>query len=120
MSEERKVGENFDGDKAADIFDRLKNVEGKVNTKKEDSKLANISNLMSEAKYLEDRGDFAKAIELYRQVIFILPDSQKAYEALAGIYQKQGDTDSEKDILKKAISSCKNNDEFKRRLDVIS
>ena len=31
MGEERKVGENFDADKASDIFDKLKNVEGKNN-----------------------------------------------------------------------------------------
>ena len=34
MSGDRKVGENFDADKASDIFDKLKNVEGKTKTKK--------------------------------------------------------------------------------------
>ena len=50
MSDDRKVGENFDSNKADSIFDKLKNVEGKIKPKKEDSKLKNISNLMSEAK----------------------------------------------------------------------
>lgn len=120
MSEERKIGENFDEKTAGDIFDKLKNVEGKTKSKKEDSKLKNISNLMSEAKYLEDKGKLNEAIDLYKQVIFTLPDSSKAYEALAGIYQKQGDIESEKDILKKAISNCSKNDDFKKRLDELN
>ena len=57
---------------------------------------------------------------MYKQVIFTLPDSQKAYEALVGIYQKQGDVESEKDLLKKAISNCSKNDEFKKRLAEIN
>ena len=46
-----------------------------------------------------------------------MPDSSKVYEALAKIYQKKGDAESEKDILKKAISNCSKNDEFKKRLN---
>ena len=38
MSGDRKVGENFDLDEADSIFDKLKNVEGKVKPKKEDSR----------------------------------------------------------------------------------
>ena len=68
MGEERKVGENFDADKASEIFDKLKNVEGKTKTKKEDSKLKNIANLMNEAKYLEGKGKLDEAIDLYKQV----------------------------------------------------
>ena len=116
---ERKTGENFDKNEADSIFDKLKNVEGKIKPKKEDSKLKNISNLMSEAKYLEDKGNLDEAIGLYKQVIFALPDSSKAYEALAGIYQKKGDIDAEKDILKKAISNCSKSDSFKNRLKEI-
>ena len=71
---------------------------------------------MGEAKYAEDKGNLDEAIDLYKQVIFTLPDSYKAYEALAKIYQKQGNTESEKDILKKAIGACSKNDEFKKRL----
>lgn len=119
MSEDRKVGENFDSDKADSIFDKLKNVEGKIKPKKEDSKLKGISNLMSEAKYLEDKGKLDEAIDLYKQVIFTLPDSSKAYGALANIYRKQGDLESEKEILKKAISGCGKNDDFKNRLKEI-
>jgi tetratricopeptide (TPR) repeat protein len=119
MSEDRKVGENFDEKTADDIFDRLKNVKGKTGPKNE-SKFKNISDLMNEAKYLENKGDLAEAIELYKQVIFVLPDSHKAYESLADIYQKQGDVDSERDILKKAISNCKNTDDFKNRLSEIN
>jgi tetratricopeptide (TPR) repeat protein len=115
MADERKIGENFDEKTAADIFDKLKNVEGKTKSKK-DSKFKKITDFMSEAKYEENNGNLDKAIELYKQVIFTLPDSQKAYEALAGIYQKQGDVESEKDLLKKAISNCSRNDEFKKRL----
>ncbi len=120
MSGDRKVGENFDAKKASDIFDKLKNIEGKTKSKKEDSKLKNISNLMNEAQYLENKGKFSEAIDLYKQVIFTLPDSVKAYEAIADIYKKQGDTESEKEILKKAISNCKKNDEFKKRLNEIN
>lgn len=120
MSGDRKVGENFDAEKASDIFDKLKNVEGKTKTKKDDSKLKNIANLMNEAKYLEGKGKFDEAIELYKQVIFTLPDSVKAYEAIADIYRKKGDIESEKDILKKAIANCNKNNEFKKRLDEIN
>lgn len=119
MSGDRKVGENFDADEASDIFDKLKNVEGKIKPKKEDSKLKNIANLMNEAKYLEDKGELSGAADLYRQVIFALPDSIKAYEALVGIYRKQGDVDSEKELLKKAVANCSKNEEFKKRLDEI-
>lgn len=116
---ERKVGENFDADEASDIFDKLKNVKGKTKPKKEDSKLKNISNIMNEAKYLEGKGKLAEAIDLYKQVIFTLPDSVKAYEAIADIYRKQGDIESEKEILKKAVANCSKNDEFKNRLNEI-
>lgn len=119
MSDERKVGENFDSAQADSIFDKLKNVEGKINSKKEDSKLKNIANLMNEAKYLEDKGNLTEAIDLYKQVIFALPDSSKAYSALADIYKKQGDAESEREILKKAVANCSKNDEFKKRLDEI-
>ncbi|MBE6508129.1 MAG: hypothetical protein E7Z77_01820 [Methanobrevibacter sp.] len=118
MSGDRKVGENFDSDKADSIFDKLKNVEGKIKPKRE-GKFDNIKDLMNEAQYLEKKGKLDEAAELYKQVIFALPDSQKAYEALINIYQKQGDVDKEKDILKKAISNCKKNDEFKKRLNEI-
>jgi len=116
---ERKTGENFDEKTAGDIFDKLRNVEGKVKSKKEDSKLKNISNIMNEAKYAEDKGNLDEAIGLYKQVIFALPDSSKAYDALAGIYQKQGDVEAEKDLLKKAIVNCSKNEEFKKRLKEI-
>lgn len=120
MSGERKVGENFDADEASEIFDKLRNVEGKVKPKKEDSHFKKITDLMSEAKYLEGKGKFDEAIDLYKQVIFTLPDSIKAYDAIANIYRKQGDAESEKEILKKAIANCSKNDEFKKRLDEIS
>ncbi len=116
MSGDRKVGENFDAGEADSIFDKLKNVEGKIKPKK-DGKFDNIKNMMNEAQYLEKSGKFSEAIELYKQVIFVLPDSQKAYGALANIYQKQGETDKEIDILKKAISNCKDNKDFKNRLN---
>ncbi len=116
MSGERKVGENFDADKAGSIFDKLKNVEGKIKPKGE-GKFDNIKNMMNEAQYLEKSGKLDEALELYKQVVFVLPDSQKAYEAIIGIYQKQGNVDKEKDILKKAIANCKNNEEFKKRLN---
>lgn len=116
MSGERKVGENFDADKAGSIFDKLKNVEGKIKPKGE-GKFDNIKNMMNEAQYLEKSGKLDEALELYKQVVFVLPDSQKAYEAIIGIYQKQGNVDKEKDVLKKAIANCKNNEEFKKRLN---
>ena len=119
MSGERKVGENFDADEADGIFDKLKNIEGKIKPKNDDNKLKNISDLMNEAKYLEDKGKLTEAVDLYKQVIFTLPDAQKAYLAIADIYKKQGDSDNEKDILMKAISNCSKNDEFKKRLDEI-
>ena len=116
MSGDRKVGENFDAGEADSIFDKLKNVEGKIKSKKE-GKFDNVKNMMNEAQYLENKGKYDEAIELYKQVIFVLPDSQKAYGALANIYQKQGETEKEKDILKKAITNCKDNKEFKNRLN---
>ncbi len=116
MSEDRKVGENFDADKADSIFDKLRNVEGKIKPKRE-GKFDNVKNMISEAQYLENKGKYAEAIELYKQVVFMLPDSQKAYEAIARIYREQGETEKEKDILKKAISNCKNNKDFKNRLN---
>ena len=112
---DRKVGKNFDSDKAEDIFDKLKNVEGKIKPKRE-GKFDNIKDMMDEARVLEKEGKNSEAIELYKQVIFELPDASKAYEAIADIYKKQGDTESEKDILKRAISNCSKNKEFKNRL----
>jgi hypothetical protein len=40
MSEERKVGKNFDADEADSIFDKLKNVEGKIKPKGKASSIA--------------------------------------------------------------------------------
>lgn len=117
MVGERRVGENFDEKTAGDIFDKLKNVEGKVKPKKRDSKFKKIADLMNEAKYLESKGKLEEAIGLYKQVIFTLPDSQKAYEALIKIYQTQNNVDGEKDMLIKAIANCKDNSEFKKRLN---
>ena len=117
---ERKVGKNFSNESAADICDKLRNVEGKIKPKKETNKLNNISNLMNEARYLEDKGKLDEALNIYKQIIFTLPDSQKVYEAIIGIYQKQGDVSKEKDMLMKAIGNCKNNDGFKKRLNEIN
>ena len=55
MADERKIGENFDEKTAADIFDKLKNVEGKTKPKK-DGKFKKITDFMSEAKYEENKG----------------------------------------------------------------
>ncbi len=116
---DRKVGKNFDDEIAEDIFDRLRNVEGKTKPKNE-SKLRNITNLMNEAKYLEDRGNYQEAIVFYKQVIFALPDSHKAYDAIINIYQKQGDLAGEKNILKKAVSGCHDNEKYIKRLDELN
>ena len=62
MSGERKVGENFDADKAGSIFDKLKNVEGKIKPKGE-GKFDNIKNMMNEAQYLEKSGKLDEALE---------------------------------------------------------
>ena len=110
MSEERKVGENFDAGEADSIFDKLRNVEGKIKPKR-DGKF--------DASGDPGSGKRIEAIKLYNEVIFTLPDSSKAYEALMDIYQKQGDVEAEKDLLKKAISNCKKNEEFKKRLNQI-
>lgn len=118
MSEERKVGRNFDSDEANDIFDKLRNVEGKIKPKRE-GKFDNLTHLMQEAQILEKENKLDEAISLYKEVLFTLPDSTKAYEGLINIYQKQGDVESEKDILKKAISNCSQNEEFKKRLNEI-
>ena len=119
MTEERKVGQNFDLDEANNIFDKLKNVEGKIKPKRE-GKFDSITQLMQEAQLLEKENKLDEAIKLYKEVLFELPDSSKAYEALINIYQKQGDVESEKDILKKAISNCSKNEEFKKRLEEIN
>ena len=118
MGEERKVGKNFDSDEANSIFDKLKNVEGKIKPKRE-GKFDSITHLMQEAQILEKENRLDEAIKLYNEVIFNLPDSSKAYEALINIYQKQGDVESEKDILQKAISNCSKNEDFKKRLNEI-
>lgn len=115
----RKTGENFDEKLADDIFDKLRNVEGKTKSKNE-SKLKNISNMMNEAKYLENKGNYDEALVFYKQVIFALPDSHKAYDAVIDIYQKKGDVASEKDMLMKAITGCKDNEKYKKRLNEIS
>lgn len=119
MGEERKVGENFDASEADSIFDKLKNVEGKIKSKR-DGKFDNIAHLMQEAQLLEKENKLDEAVQLYKEVIFALPDSTKAYEALINIYQKQGDIESEKDILQKAISNCSKNEDFKNRLKEIN
>ena len=54
MSEDRKVGENFDADEANSIFDKLKNVEGKIKPKKE-GKFDNIKNMMNETSIYEHK-----------------------------------------------------------------
>lgn len=113
---ERKTGENFDDKTAEDIFDKLRNVEGKIKPKRK-GKFDNITHMMKEAEILLKDNKYDEAIKLYKEVIYILPDSSKAYEAIANIYKKQGDTESEKDILKKAISNCSKNTDFKKRLD---
>ena len=118
MSEERKVGENFDAGEADSIFDKLRNVEGKIKPKR-DGKFDSITHLMQEAQLLVKDNKYDEAIKLYNEVIFTLPDSSKAYEGLINIYQKQGDVEAEKDLLKKAISNCKKNEEFKKRLNQI-
>ena len=118
MSDERKVGKNFDTDEANDIFDKLRNVEGKIKPKRE-GKFDNITQIMQKAQLLEKENKPDEAIGLYKEVLFILPDSTKAYEALINIYQKQGDVESENNILKKAISNCSQNEEFKKRLKEI-
>ena len=51
MSEERKVGENFDAGEADSIFDKLRNVEGKIKPKR-DGKFDNITYMMQEAQLL--------------------------------------------------------------------
>lgn len=115
---ERKTGENFDDKTAEDIFDKLRNVEGKIKPKRK-GKFDNITNLMQEAELLVKDNNYDEAIKLYKEVIYILQDSSKAYEAIANIYKIQGDVESEKDILKKAISNCSNNADFKKRFDEI-
>ena len=110
-----KVGKNFDNKKASDIFDKLKNVDGKIKPKRK-GKFDNITHLMHEAQLLERDNKYDDAIKLYNQVIFSLPDSKKAYDALINIYHKQGDAGSEKDTLKKAILNCSENEEFKKKL----
>lgn len=119
MNEKRIVGENFDADEADSIFDKLKNVEGKIKPKRK-GRFDNITYMMEEARLLEKSGKYDEAIKLYKEVTVILPDSSKAYDAMANIYKAQGDTDSEKDILKKAISKCSKNQEFKNRLNEIN
>lgn len=112
---DRKVGENFDKDEADSIFDKLRNVEGKIKPKRE-GKFDNFTYMMEEAKELEKSGKTDEAIKLYKEVIFNLPDASKAYEGLANIYKKQGNVDAEKEILRKAIANCSKADDFKSRL----
>ena len=115
---DRKVGENFDEKMAGDIFDKLKNAEGKIKPKRK-GRFDNITNLMQEAKNLEKENKCDEAIKLYNEVIYILPDSTKAYEALANIYKKQGNIKAEKGILQKAIANCSKTGQFENRLNDI-
>ncbi|MBE6500074.1 MAG: hypothetical protein E7Z80_05990 [Methanobrevibacter thaueri] len=119
MNEKHKIGENFDKNQAEDIFEKLKNVEGKIKQKRK-GKFDNITNLMDEAKLLENSNKYEEAIKLYNEVIFTLPDSKKAYEAIIKIYQKLDDKNNEKETLKKAINNCNKNEEFKKRLKELS
>lgn len=112
---DRKVSENFDEKLAGDIFDKLKNVEGKIKPERK-GRFDNITNLMQEAQILEKENKLDESAKLYKEVIYMLPDSSKAFESLANIYKKQGNVEAEKDILKKAIAGCSKNDQFKNRL----
>ena len=57
---ERKTGENFDDKTAEDIFDKLKNVEGKIKPKLK-GKFDNITNLMQEAESLVKDNNYDEA-----------------------------------------------------------
>ena len=60
---DRKVGENFDEKMAGDIFDKLKNAEGKIKPKRK-GRFDNITNLMQEAKSLEKENKCDEAIKI--------------------------------------------------------
>lgn len=116
----REFGSNFDKDEANEIFDKLDKINSD-DSKKLDKNIVSIkdvSELLKEAK----NADTGKAIELYKRVLVIMPENLEAYEGLADIYRKQGDNESEKNILKKAIQnldgSSKNN--LMKRLKDIS
>lgn len=112
----RKTGKNFNDETANDIFDKLKNVEGKVKPKRK-GRFDEIAYMMHDAERLKNDGKYGDAIELYREVLYILPDSSKAYESLADIYNATGDSKNEKEVLKEAIRNCSQNKAFKERLN---
>ena len=112
----RKTGKKFNDETANDIFDKLKNVEGKVKSKRK-GRFDDITYMIMDAERLKNDGKYEEAVNLYREVLYILPDSSKAYEALADIYNVTGDSKNEKEVLKEAIRNCSQNKDFKERLN---
>lgn len=56
----------------------------------------------------------------YTSRLFSLCLILQKHDALINIYQKQGNLDAEKEMLIKAISGCKDNGHFKKRLDELN
>lgn len=121
FNRKREVGSNFDEKKADEIFDLMDKTSDKKfskNIKKEIDLSKEISNLLKEAK----SGDDDTAIELYKKVIAIAPDNDKAYVELSGIYQKNNNPEDEKKILKLGIRNLTGNkkEELMNRLKEIN
>ena len=117
----REVGSNFDKDVADEIFDKLDKIdtdESKKSDKKIESQAKDVSHLLNEAKNADDD----KALELFRKVLVIMPDSVEAYEGIADIYRKQNDSENEIMILKQAIQNLDGNSKsiFIKRLKELS
>jgi len=121
FNRKREVGSNFDEKKADEIFDLMDKTSDKKfskNIKKEIDLSKEISNLLKEAK----SGDDDTAIELYKKVIAIAPDNDKAYVELSRIYQKNNNPEDEIKILKLGIRNLTGNkkEELMNRLNEIN
>ena len=61
-------------------------------------------------------------VKIYEPYVDVLEffGAENREETYFNIYQKQGNVEAEKEVLRKAISNCKKNDEFKKRLNEIN
>lgn len=104
FNKKRETGRNFDEKKADEIFDSLENIEEKQiskNLKKEINQTKNIAELLKQAK----TSDNQTAIKIYEKILTINPENYESYQELSQIYQQNNDSESETQILKKAIKN---------------
>ena len=107
-SNKREVGSNFDKQKADDIFDSIpESSEKKMSDSQKKNMNLNkdVSALLNQAKSTDEK----TAADIYKKILTIAPDNFEAYEGLSGIYQKTGDLESERKLLKSGIQNLTGN-----------